>query len=102
MAVSNVVGMDSAETLQGRGGEGDAGRATDVLHPLHLTNTPLEDTAERPQLEFSVLYLQHFTLLLSISVHTFKTRKSRSLHFSKVSFNLAIPAQYHVMIEQNI
>lgn len=65
VAVSDVVGMDGAEALQGRGGEGDAGRATDVLHPLHLTNTPLEDTAERSQLLFSVLYLQRlFTVHL--------------------------------------
>lgn len=61
MAVSNIVGMDCAEALQGRGGKGDAGRATDVLHPLHLTNTPLEDTAERTQLEISVRYLHCFT-----------------------------------------
>lgn len=52
--VSYVVGMDGAEALQGRGGERDAGRATDVLHPLHLTDTPLEDTAEESQLIFSM------------------------------------------------
>lgn len=50
MAVSYVVGMDGAEALQGRGCERDAGRATNVLHPLHLTDTPLEHTAAESQL----------------------------------------------------
>lgn len=49
MAVSGVVGMDSAEALQGRSGEGDAGRAADVLHLLHLTYTSLEYTEGTPQ-----------------------------------------------------
>lgn len=44
--VSDVVGVNSAQALQRRGGEGDAGRATDVLLPFQLTNTPLENTAE--------------------------------------------------------
>lgn len=44
--VSNVVGMNGAEALQRRGGERDAGRATDVLLPFQLTNTPLENTKE--------------------------------------------------------
>lgn len=52
MAVSDVVGMDGAEALQGGGGEGNARRATDVLHPLHLTNTPLEHTAEKSNKDF--------------------------------------------------
>ena len=54
VAVSYVVGMNSAEALQGRGGERDAGRSTDVLHPLHLTDTPLEYTAEKQQLIISM------------------------------------------------
>lgn len=44
--VSDVVGVNSAQALQRRGGERDAGRATDVLLPFQLTNTPLENTAE--------------------------------------------------------
>jgi len=36
--------MDVAESLYGRGGERDPGRSTDILHPLHLTNAPLENT----------------------------------------------------------
>lgn len=55
VAVSYVVGMDGAEALQGGGGERDAGRATNVLHPLHLTDTPLEYTAEESQATFSLL-----------------------------------------------
>lgn len=50
VAVPYVVGMDGAEALQGRGGERDAGRPTDVLHPLHLTDALLEDAAEKSQL----------------------------------------------------
>lgn len=36
--------MDGAESLYGRGGERDPGRTTHILHPLHLTNAPLENT----------------------------------------------------------
>lgn len=50
VAVSDVVSMDGAQALQGGGGERDAWRATDVLHPLHLADAPLEHTAETPQL----------------------------------------------------
>lgn len=50
MAVFNVVGMNGAEALKSRSGERDAGRATDVLHPFHLTDTFLEYTAEESQL----------------------------------------------------
>lgn len=65
VAVSYVVGMDGAEALQGRGGERDAGRAADVLHPLHLADTPLEHTAEKSQLIFSItLYCPFMHLLL--------------------------------------
>lgn len=60
VAVSDVVCMDGAEALQGRGGERDAGRATDVLHPLHLTDTPLEHTAEKSQLTFSITLYRPF------------------------------------------
>lgn len=52
VTVSCVVGMDGAQALQGRGGERDTGRATDVLHPLHLTDAPLEHTAEKMLLIF--------------------------------------------------
>lgn len=50
VAVPYVVGMNGAEALQSRGGERDAGRATDVLHPLHMTDALLEDAAEKAQL----------------------------------------------------
>lgn len=53
VAVFYVVGMDGAEALQGRSGERDAGRATDVLQPFHLTDTPLEYTAEESRLILS-------------------------------------------------
>lgn len=39
--------MNGAEALQRRGGKRDAGRATDVLLPFQLTNTPLENTREK-------------------------------------------------------
>lgn len=56
MTVSDVVGMDGAEAQQGRGGERDAGRATDVLHLLHLTYTSLEYAEEKPQQELDQLF----------------------------------------------
>lgn len=46
MAFFDVVGVDGAEALQRGGGEGDAGRAADVLQLLHLTDALLEHTAE--------------------------------------------------------
>lgn len=49
VAVFGVVGVDGAEALQGGGGEGDAGRSTDVLHLLHLANAFLEDAAAHEQ-----------------------------------------------------
>lgn len=54
VAIFYVVGMDGAKALQGRGGERDARRATDVLHLLHLTDTPLEYTADESKLIFSI------------------------------------------------
>lgn len=50
VAVLYVVGTDGAEALQGGSDNRDAGRATDALHPFHLTDTPLEDAAEESQL----------------------------------------------------
>lgn len=40
---SFVVSVDGAEALDDGGSERDAGRAAHVLHPLHLSNAPLED-----------------------------------------------------------
>lgn len=37
-----LIGVDSAEALDDGGRERDAGRATHILHPLHLPNAPLE------------------------------------------------------------
>lgn len=62
MTVSDVVGMNGAEALQSGGGKRNAWRATDVLHLLHLTNTPLEYTAHTahsadPKLPFTVMFV---------------------------------------------
>lgn len=46
VAFFDIVGVDGAEALQRGGGERDAGRTTDVLQLLHLTDAPLEHTAE--------------------------------------------------------
>lgn len=50
VAVSGVVGMNGAEALQGRGGDGDPGRSTDVLHPFQPTDAPLGYAAGKTQL----------------------------------------------------
>lgn len=50
MAFFDIVGVDGAEALQRGGGEGDAGRATDVLQLLHLTDALLEHAAEEQRL----------------------------------------------------
>lgn len=42
--------MDGAQALQGGCGVRDAGRATNVLHPFHMTDAPLEYTAKESQL----------------------------------------------------
>jgi len=71
VSVSYVVGVDGAEALQGRGCERDAGRTTDVLHPLHMTDTPLEDTANESQL-IHLVYLERtivLHLLLKIGIY---------------------------------
>lgn len=45
--LSFVIGMDGAESLYGGGGERDPRRATHILHPLHMSNAPLENTKAR-------------------------------------------------------
>lgn len=65
VAVSCVVGMDGAQALQGRCGVRDAGRATDVLHPFHMTDAPLEYTAKESQL--LSIFLLYYILIFKQS-----------------------------------
>lgn len=65
VAVSCVVGMDGAQALQGGCGVRDAGRATNVLHPFHMTDAPLEYTAKESQL--LLIFLLYYIVIFKQS-----------------------------------
>ncbi len=84
MTVSDVVSMDGAEALQHGGGVRDAGRAADVLHSLHLTDTPLEDTAKeaQPLFRLSLVYLLIYNKYLSNFFSVLKSKATFPLYGS--------------------